>query len=275
MSRIPPFRRLPAAVDLTRGPGLRAARRAPHPLLGLAAGNRPVHLAPEDGHLLLVAPPGMGSSTVLRSLGAQHLAAGGHLDILDAHHVQQAWARDLDRVAYLDTAETIAAHLHGLAHQARRRAEAGRPGPPRLVLVESGGTGEVLLGHHLDARPNGTPLDALTAVLAHGRQAGMQVAMACRRAVPLPLAHISADLFTTRLLISPDPVTWLCAGGKPADRPPIGGGPGLWHHLNAAGARQVRAARLTESDAAVWAARPFPSRSGRPPAARTAKESDR
>ncbi|MFK0142546.1 hypothetical protein [Streptomyces murinus] len=274
MSWIPPFRRVPAAVDLTRGQGLRAARRAPHPLLGLAAGNRPVHLASEDGHLLLVAPPGMGSSTVLRSLGAQHLAAEGHLDVLDAGLVQQAWARGLDRVAYLDTAETIAGHLRGLAHQARRRAEAGRPGPPRLVLVESGGTTEVLLGHHLGVRPNGTSLDALTAVLAHGRQAGMQVAMACR-AVPPPLAHISADLFTTRLLTSPDPATWRRAGGKLADRPLTVGRPGLWHHLNAAGARQVRAARLAETDAAAWAARPFPSRSGRQPAARTAKESDR
>ncbi|MFF4933341.1 hypothetical protein ACFY2H_31285 [Streptomyces griseofuscus] len=270
-----PTRRIPAAVHLNRGPGLRAARGSDHPLIGLAAGNQPVRLTPEDGHLLLVAPAGMGTSTVLRTLGAQHLATGGHLDILDVHLDQQAWARGLDRVAYLDTAEAIAVHLHGLAHQARRRAEAGRPGPRRLVLVEDCGTTDVLLHHHLDARPNGTPLDALTAVLAHGRLAGMQVALACQ-AIPPALAHITADLFTTRLLIAPDQDTWQRAGSPADTRPPPGSSrPGLWHHCTAAGARQVRAARLDEDAATAWAADPTHSRSGRLPAARTTKESDR
>ncbi|SCF82492.1 hypothetical protein GA0115259_103191, partial [Streptomyces sp. MnatMP-M17] len=40
-------------------------------------------------------------------------------------------------------------------------------------------------------------------------------------------------------------------------------------------ARQVRAACLTEAEAAAWAAGPSPSRSGHLPAARTTKESDR
>ncbi|MFJ2217849.1 hypothetical protein ACIQVO_36470 [Streptomyces sp. NPDC101062] len=274
MKQILPTRRIPAAVHLTRGPGLRAARRSEHPLIGLAAGNQPVFLTPQDGHLLLVAPAGMGTSTLLRTLGAQHLAAGGHLDILDVHPDEPPWARGLDRVSYLDTAEAIAAHLHGLAHQARRRAEAGRPGPRRLVLLEARGTTEVL-HQHLDARPNGTPLDALTAVLAHGRLARMQVALACQ-AIPPALAHLAADLFTTRLLIAPDKDTWQCTGGTATTRPPPGSSrPGLWHQPTAAGARQIRAARLTEADATARAQDPTPSRPGRQPAARTTKESDR
>ncbi|WP_446047466.1 hypothetical protein [Streptomyces olivaceus] len=274
MKQILPTRRLPAVVHLNRGPGLRAARGSEHPLIGLAAGNQPVRLTPEDGHLLLVAPAGMGTSTVLRTLGAQHLAAGGHLDVLDVHLVQQAWARGLERVSYLDTAEAIAAHLRGLAHQTRRRAEAGRPGPRRLVLVEGCGTTDALL-LPLDARPNGTSLDALTAVLAHGRLAGMQVVMACQ-AIPPALAHVAADLFTTRLLIAPDEDTWQRAGGPADTRPALGNiRPGLWHHCTAAGARQVRAARLDEDAAAAWAASPAPSCSGHLPAARTTKESDR
>ncbi|NJP74824.1 hypothetical protein [Streptomyces sp. C1-2] len=274
MKPILPSRRIPADVHLTRGPGLREARRSDHPLIGLAAGNQPVRLTPAGGHLLLVAPAGMGTSTVLRTLGAQHLAAGGHLDILDVHLGEHPWARGLERVSYLDTAETIAAHLRGLAHQAWRRAGAGRPGPQRLVLVEdSGATGA--LHHHLDARPNGTPLDALTAVLAHGRPAGMQVALACQ-AIPPALAHITADLFTTRLLIAPDEDTWQRAGGTAATCPPPGSSrPGLWYHCTAAGTRQIRAARLDEDAATTWAAGPTPSRSGRRPAARTTKESDR
>ncbi|HBF83306.1 MAG TPA: hypothetical protein DD420_26325 [Streptomyces sp.] len=273
MNQTLPTSRVPRAVHLTRGPGLRAARRSTHPLIGLAADNRPVRLAPQDGHLLLVAPAGTGTSTVLRTLGAQHLAGGGHLDILDAHLVGQAWARGLDRVSYLDEPQAIAAHLHGLAHQARRRAEAGRPGASRLVMVEALTAG-VLLDHHLDARPNGTPMDALTAVLAHGRQAGMQVVLACQQEIPPPLRHIAADLFTTRLLAEPSAATWVEAGGTAATYPqPDGCRPGRWHHLDAAGTRQLRAARLEETDAAVWAT--GPTASGRPPAPLTTKESDR
>lgn len=273
MKQILPTRRIPAAVHLTRGPGLRATRRSDHPLLGLAAGNQPVRLTPQDGHLLLVAPPGLGTSTVLRTLGAQHLAAGGHLDILDAHLAGQPWARGLDRVSYLDEQQAIAAYLHGLAHQARRRAEAGRPGPHRLLLVESLTT-EILLDHHLDARPNGTSMDALIAVLAHGRQAGMRVVLACHKAIPPPLRHIAADLFTTRLLIEPAADTWRQAGGTADTHPqPDASHPGRWHHLSAAGGRQLRAARLNEADAAAWATRPSPS--GRLTAPRTTKESDR
>ncbi|WP_217225949.1 ATP-binding protein [Streptomyces anulatus] len=273
MNQILPTHRAPKAVHLTRGPGLRAARSSEHPLIGLAAGNQPLRLAPQDGHLLLVAPPGLGTSTVLRALGAQHLAAGGHLDILDTHIVGQAWARRLDRVRYLDEPQAIAVHLHGLAHQARRRAEAGRPGPARLVLVESL-TPEVLLDHHLDARPNGTPMDALTALLAHGRQAGTQVVLACRHEIPPPLRHIAADLFTTRLLIEPSADTWLQAGGTAATHPQHEDPhPGRWHHLNAAGSRELRAAHLDEADAAAWNTHFSPA--GRTPAPRTTKESDR
>lgn len=267
---------VPAAVDLTRGAGLRAARSSDHPLIGLAAAGRPVRLTPGDGHVLLVAPAGMGTSSLLRTLGAQALAAGHHLDILDVHLDEHPWARGQERVAYLDEPDAVHRHLLGLAHQARRRAAAAAPGPRRLVLVETGGTTDVLLNHHGDGRPNGAPIDALTAVLANGRPAGMQVVMACT-VLPPPLRHIAADLFTTRLIIDPDDSTWRAARGAPSDRPPATGTPrpGLWHHLNAAGTSPVRAARISDGDAAALARRLPTSPARRRRAAYSTKESDR
>ncbi|WP_432156092.1 hypothetical protein [Streptomyces sp. bgisy153] len=265
---------VPAAVDLTRGAGRRAAEGSDHPLIGLAGANRPVRLTPDDGHVLLVAPDGMGTSSLLRTLGAQALASGHHLDILDVHLDEHAWARGLERVTYIDEPDAVHWHLIGLAHQARRRAAAAAPGPRRLLLVESCATTDVLLNHHADLRPNGAPIDALTAVLAHGRPAGMQVVMACT-ALPPPLRHIAADLFTTRLLIDPDECTWRAVRGAPGDCPPANDPrPGLWHHLSAAGTTTLRAARVSGEDAAALARRLPTSRTRRRRGARTTKESD-
>ncbi|TLQ39265.1 hypothetical protein [Streptomyces marianii] len=250
-------------VHLTRGPGRRAAQRSPHPLIGLGADDAPVHLTPDDGHALLTAPAGMGTTELLRTLGVQALAAGRQVDILDVSGCEHLWAQGREHVTYLDDPDQLHRHLMGLAHQARGRSRAGVPGPPRLLLVENDGTTEVLRHHHADPRPNGVPLDALTAVLAHGRPVGMQVVLACRE-LPPPLRHLRS-LFTTRLVIDPDGPGADSTHAPPSS--PAGFRPGLWQHINAAGRRLVQAARITEQDAARF----IPTR----PAARDTKESHR
>ncbi|MCX4784080.1 hypothetical protein [Streptomyces sp. NBC_01264] len=262
------------SVQLTRGAGRRAAARNVHPLIGLDTGDRPVHLTPADGHVLAVAPAGMGTTTLLRTLGAQALAAGLHVDILDAHMSEHEWARGLDRVTHAEEPDQIVRHLTGLAKQARGRAAAGVPGPARLVLVENHGTTDVLLNHQLDPRPDGVALDALTAVLAHGLQAGIQVVLTCA-AVPPSFGHIARDLCRTRLLIDPDTHTWHNAG-VPGEPYPPGEpvSPGLWHHLTPDDTRLLQAADLGEEDAAAYARR-TPDDHRRRFAARTTKETHR
>ncbi|MEW1760383.1 hypothetical protein AB0393_28215 [Streptomyces cyaneofuscatus] len=244
--RLPPHR-----VDLAEGAGAQAAGLSEHPLIGLDAEGTAVHLTPADGHVLTVAPPGMGTTQLLRSLGAQALAAGRHLDILDVHHISHDWARGLDRVTYVDEPDQLHRHLLGLAHQARGRAAKDQPGPRRLLLVENDGTTQVLLDHQADPRPNGVALDALTAVLAHGRLAGIQVVLACRE-LPGPLNGLARDLFSTRLLIEPSERTWRIAGLADRIRPRrTGFHPGLWHHLARDGThRLVQAARISAHAAA-------------------------
>lgn len=257
-----------ADVHLTSGAGRAAARLSEHPLIGLDAEGAGVHLTPGDGHVLAVAPAGMGTTVLFSTLGVQALAAGQHLDILDVHHRAHAWARGLDRVTYVDDPDQLHRHLLGLAHQARNRAAQGRPGPRRLLLVENDGTTSALLDHP-DPRRNGVALDALTTVLAHGRLAGIQVVLACRD-LPGPLNHLTRDLFSTRLLIEPSERTWISAGLNGRRRPPSTGyRPGLWHHLTRAGEhRLVRAAHISQDDAAAFASRTH----DHPFAARTTKE---
>ncbi|KFG71451.1 hypothetical protein FM21_34865 [Streptomyces mutabilis] len=241
-------------MQLTSGAVRTAARGSEHPLIGLDAEGNAVHLTPGDGHVLIVAPPGAGTTELLRTLGVQALAAGHHLGILDVHHVEHTWARELERVTYVDDPDHLHRHLLGLAHQSRNRALQGRPGPRRLLLVESDGTTTTLLDHQADPRPNGVALDALTAVLAHGRPAGIQVVLACRD-IPDALRHLTRDLFSTRLLNAPSERTWISAGlsslpmpDGPAPRP------GLWHHLTRDGThRFVQAARISEHVAADYA----------------------
>ncbi|WP_327359703.1 hypothetical protein [Streptomyces sp. NBC_01304] len=247
----------PRTVSLTSGAG-RAAAAADRtaPLIGLDDAHQPVYLSAVDGHLLTVAPPGMGTTVLLRTLAVQALAAGRDVDIIDVHHVEHAWARGVDGVRYVDDPDQVHRHLLGLAHQARGRAAAGKPGPGRLLLIENDGTTRVLMNHRADPRPNGVALDALTAVLAHGSQAGIQVVLACR-AVPGALGHIARDLFSTCLLAEPDARTWRLLGQGHHQRPPSTGyRPGLWHRLDQDGSRRlVQGARIEAREAAAYARR--------------------
>lgn len=262
----PPPPNVPTDVQLTSGAGRTAAQGSEHPLIGLDFEGNGVHLNPGDGHVLTVAPPGTGTTVLLRTLGVQALAAGHHLDILDVHHEAHGWARGLERVTYVDDPDQLHRHLLGLAHQARNRAMKGLPGPRRLLLVESDGTTTALLDHQADPRPNGVALDALTAVLAHGRPAGIQVVLACRE-LPGALRHLTRDLFSTRLLNAPSERTWISAGLSRLPMP-VGPAPrpGLWHHVTRDGThRFVQAAYISQHAAADFARL----------AARTTKESHR
>ncbi|MCX4826571.1 hypothetical protein OG883_43825 [Streptomyces sp. NBC_01142] len=262
----------PADVHLTQGAGQQAAQASELSLIGLDEQGRGVHFGPGDGHVLVVAPPGMGASQLLRSLGVQALARGEQLDILDVRMISQDWARGLEHgVTYVDEPDQMHRHLMGLAHQARGRAAAGRPGPRRLLMVEKDTTA-VLADHWISPRPNGMALDALTAVLAHGRLAGIQVILACSD-LPGQLTGLARDLFSTRLLHDPSKRTWRRAGlaDQPCS-PGFGFRPGLWHHLTRDGShRLVQAARISEGAAADFVRHSHAPR----PAARTTKESQR
>ncbi|MFF9785677.1 hypothetical protein [Streptomyces nigrescens] len=239
-------------VNLADGPGSAAAAAADGPLIGLAAGDKAVSLGPAAGHTLAVAWPGMGSTTLLRSLGAQFAARGLRIDILDTQH-QHTWAHDLDQVTVFEDADRIHRHLYRLADEVRDGTAAG----PRVVLIESTPTTDELLKFRYHPRPGGLGLDALTTVLAGGQLVGIRVVMACRD-VPEPFGHVVRDLFTTRLLAHPTPRTWHLAGRLPSQPLPLSsaGLPGRLHQITATGTTALQAAYLSDGDARTLAQHP-------------------
>ncbi|WP_274036630.1 hypothetical protein [Streptomyces sp. MMBL 11-1] len=231
---------LPGAVD--EGPG---------PVLGVDANAVPAYLGPGSGHVLLVAWPGTGSTTGLRTLAAQYARRGTQVDILDVSG-QHAWARAQQRVQLYEDAASVHRRLYQLAAQVR----AERSGPARTVLVESNQTVTSLLRFRHYPDPGGTGLDALTTVLATGRLHGIRVVMACR-AVPEPWGHLARDLFSTRLLSAPTPRTWQLVGPPGAPAPQTE--PfrvGRMHLVGTGGDGLVQLLRLTDLQAAHLAATP-------------------
>ncbi|GLF98283.1 ATP-binding protein [Streptomyces yaizuensis] len=232
-----------------------AVDQGPGPLIGLTAGGAaPVYLGPGSGHTLLVAWPGMGTTTVLRTVAAQYARRGTQVDILDVAG-QHTWARAQRRVHLYEDAASVHRRLYQLADQVR----AQRSGPPRVVVVESDQTVTALLRFRHYPVPGGTGLDALTAVLAAGRLYGIRVVMACR-AVPAPMGHVARDLFTTRLLSAPTPRTWDLVGSPgraaPQEEPfRIG----RMHLVGMGGDEVVQLLRLSDLQAAYLAAAPAPA----------------
>ncbi|MFF8786909.1 hypothetical protein [Streptomyces sp. NPDC015125] len=224
------------AGSLDRGPG---------PLLGLSDAGAPVHLGPRAGHIMVVAWPGLGATTALRSLAAQYTRRGADVDILDVAD-QHTWARGQPRVQRYADAASVHRHLHHLAEQVR----AERSGAPRVVMVESDLTINALLrfGHHPPL--GGTGLDTLTTVLGAGRLYGIRVVLACR-AVPIPLRHTARSLFTTRLLAGPTPLTWHLLGGAGTAMPPEESfHAGRMHLVSNSTERPVQLLQLTDLEAA-------------------------
>lgn len=223
----------------------------PGPLIGVTDSAAPVYLGPGSGHALLVAWPGTGATTVLRTLAAQYARRGTQVDILDVAG-QHTWARAQERVHLYEDAASVHRRLYQLADQVR----AERSGPARTVLVESDQTVTALLRFRHYPVPGGTGLDALTTVLAAGRLHGIRVVMACR-AVPAPLGHVARDLFTTRLLAAPTPRTWHLVGppGAPAPQEePFR--VGRMHLVGTGSDELVQLLRLTDLQAAHLATTP-------------------
>lgn len=117
-------------------------------MLSLGVGpNGPVtvDLDSESPHILVNAPTGLGKSAVARSVGAQRLAQGDLLVVLDRKMHSHKWARPLAPVAhYADNVPSIGSALLNLGRELHRRNQVVRDhdGPaseaplgPRIIVI--------------------------------------------------------------------------------------------------------------------------------------------
>lgn len=137
----------PARVTYADVAAAIAAAPETAPIIGLAAGNRPVSVDCEADapHTLVSMASGAGKSVLIRTVTAQMLARGAQIVVLDAKRVSQAWLRSLPGVTYCRTAETAHRALIELAAEVDRRYDLVDAAPddavdqvdvgPRIVLV--------------------------------------------------------------------------------------------------------------------------------------------
>ena len=234
-----------------------------HPLIGLAAGQIPVHLTPEHGHTLAVMPPGHGSTTLLRTIAAQLAATGTQVAILDTHF-EHDWARHVPAITRFHDPDHIRVFLQNLAEELREAPDqlvtARRD---RALLIETAGTTDLLAFQHGPGRP-GSGIDALVPILRLGRPHGLQVVMTSYTVVQ-PLHASSRQLFTSRLVAHPSCETWQHLAAPGERRPPGRRHPGRLHLLGADAARtDLQVLNLTGQQALDLAAGLHSTRGPRP-----------
>jgi hypothetical protein len=139
----------PPAKVLYADPSVRTVierAKASRPVIGLAAGNRPVgvDLDSESPHAAVSAGTGAGKSNMLRVVAAQLMHHGASLVILDLKRRSHRWAKGLDGVTYCrDVAEIHRALIELAAEAMERNVQADSYGddtePPwqrRVVIME-------------------------------------------------------------------------------------------------------------------------------------------
>jgi Helicase HerA, central domain len=120
--------------------------KASRPVIGLAAGGRPVgvDLDSESPHMAVSAGTGAGKSNMLRVVAAQLMYHGASLVILDLKRRSHRWAKGLDGVTYCREVAAIHRALCELAAEAMARNvqadaygdDAEPPWQRRVVIME-------------------------------------------------------------------------------------------------------------------------------------------
>jgi hypothetical protein len=227
---------------------VRASSGASRPVIGVADDGQPVLV--DAGHVLALAWPGYGASSLLRLVGAQFAAAGVRVDVIDASGAEHRWCEGLKDVHVVSESAQVHRHLFALAEDLET-ATTGK-NLRHVVLVESEPTTTVLQQYQREPVPGGFALDAVVRILARGQLHGVRVVMACRT-VPSALAHLTRDLFGTVLTAVPAPDTRHLAGPHQE----LFEGelrPGLWQYPQDDRLRLVQTPYLSEREAAELAA---------------------
>lgn len=231
-------------------------------LLGLADGDRPVLLPEDAGHVLVAAGAGGGTTTVLRSLAAQALALGAHVDVIDPSNAAQSWARGLPGVTYLSRIAAI--HDHLLLTVAALQDgcadwDGGWPGRRVMVVENTSTIAYGLRQYWLHTRPEtqleeAPGVEALAVLLATGCSFGVQVFAGNPRGDIPGLGHVPThQVFTTRLVACGGPTLWKRVAPE-IWAPPAGSAiPGRMHLVADGRATAVQGLYVTDAEARAFA----------------------
>lgn len=257
-----PIEALRQSVHLVDPATVRALQRSRRVLLGLADGDRPVHLPDEPANVLVATGGAGGTTTVLRSIAAQALRQGATVDILDidVRRPSHAWAHSLPRVQVHSRIGDIHTFLVDMLDRLRRQDVA--PGgwqQRRVIVIEHAERLLYGLRQHWaltqpDSQLEDAPgVEALAMVLAAGHRNNIQIAAGSTRGVPPYLGCQTGDVFATRVLAYAGQTLWARVAPEVWPVPPYSVIPGRMHVVQHGRATRFQALYLTESQARAWA----------------------
>ncbi|MFF9436780.1 cell division protein FtsK [Streptomyces sp. NPDC014735] len=257
-----PIQALRKSVRLTDPHTLPALNAVRTPLLGLADGDKPVHLHAGAEHALVATGAGGGTTTLLRSLTAQALALGASVDLIDPGGAGHHWARDLPGVRYLSRIPEIHDHLllNVAALQDGTGDWDGSWRGRRVMVIEHLGTVAYGLREYWSQTRPETQLEeapgveALGVLLAAGPAFGIQV-FAGNPRVGLPgLGAVPVkDVFPTRILAYGGAALWQRVAPEVWSIPPYSLIPGRMHVVADQKVTAFQALYLSDSEARALA----------------------
>ncbi|MFE1190095.1 cell division protein FtsK [[Kitasatospora] papulosa] len=232
------------------------------PLLGLADGDRPLLLPAAAGHVLVAAGAGGGTTSVLRSLAAQALALGAHVDVIDPGGTAQNWASGLPGVTYLSRIAAIHDHLliTVAALQDGCTDWTGDWSGRRVIVVEN--TSSITHGlrqYWTHTRPEtqleeAPGVEALAVLLATGSSFGVQVLAGNPRGDIPGLGHVPThQVFTTRLIACGGPALWKRVAPEIWAPPASSVVPGRMHLIADGRTTAMQGLYLTDDEARTFA----------------------
>nr|WP_024126227.1 hypothetical protein [Streptomyces sp. FR1]AHE38846.1 Cell division protein FtsK/SpoIIIE [Streptomyces sp. FR1] len=258
-----PIEALRDVVRLTDPHTVRALRGSDRILLGLADGDRPVYLPAEPSNVLVATGGGGGTTTVLRSIAAQALHRGAHVDVvdLDARRSCHTWAASLDRTVVYSRIDAIHTFLIEMLDRLRHEYAADPEAWHRRRLIVIEHAERLLVGlrqhwmlTHPDSQLEEAPgVEALGMLLAAGRHNGIQIAAGSTRGIPPYLGTQVGDVFATRVLAYGGQTLWARVAPEVWPVPPYSVIPGRMHAVQDGTATRMQALHLSESEARAWA----------------------
>jgi hypothetical protein len=241
---------------------LTALDQAGTPLLGLAAGDQPVTLPDSADHVLVAAGAGGGTTTLLRSLTAQVLCLGAHVDVIDPTGSAHRWARHLPRVTYHSRIAAIHDHLQLTlaALQDGTSAVDGSWAGRRILVIENTRTVTYALREYWShSRPDSQleeapGVEALAMLLAAGGSFGIQVFAGNPHGDIPGLDEIRvSDVFPVRVLAYGGATVWQRVAPEVWPVPPASITPGRMHVVANRTVTAFQALNLTDDEARGFA----------------------
>ncbi|MGW1290371.1 hypothetical protein ACWD4N_43995, partial [Streptomyces sp. NPDC002586] len=237
---------------------LTALKQAATPLLGLAAGDQPVMLPTGADHVLVAAGAGGGTTTLLRSLTAQVLCLGSHVDVIDPTGSAHRWARHLPRVTYHSRIAAIHDHLQltlAALQDGSAAVDGGWAGRRILVMENTRTVTYALREYWSNTRPDSQleeapGVEALAMLLAAGPSFGIQIFAGNPHGDIPGLEGIRvADVFPVRALAYGGATVWGRVAPEIWPVPPASIIPGRMHHVADRTVTAFQALNLTDDEA--------------------------